>query len=151
MSISSKERFSGICRFERPGDLYLMTPYFHDFWSRTLEEWVKQGAPKQILDNRFRGAYFQFEHTRMLREISSGISMDRRIDVGGAAYMYEIPPIVPCYETRFISEDEHTATLINEGGQKVRVPKDNPEKMPTYLDHPVKDRASWEEYKKRLK
>ena len=150
MSISSRERFLGICRFERPGDLFLMTPYFHDFWARTLEEWVRQGAPEQIVDNRFRGTYFQLDHIRMLREISLGTFMDRRIDIGGAAYVYEIPPIVPCYETEFISQDEHTVTLVNEGGQKVRVSKDNPEKMPTYLDHPVKDRPSWEEYKKRL-
>jgi len=76
--------------------------------------------------------------------------MDRKLDIGGATYVYEIPPIVPYYEPRLIAEDEHTITLINEGGQKVRVFKDNPEKMPIFLEHPVKDRASWEEYKKRL-
>jgi len=79
-----------------------------------------------------------------------GIYSDRKLDIGGAAYVYEIPPIVPLYQPKLISEDEHTVTLINEGGQKVRVFKDSPQKMPLFLDHPVKDRASWEEYKKRL-
>ena len=150
IAMPKRERFLSICKFERPCDLYLMTPYFQDFWSQTLVEWVKQGAPKQILDNHFRGQYFQFDHIRMLHEISLGTFMDRRIKIGEAAFVYEIPPIIPPYEPRFISEDEHTVTLINEGGQKLRVLKENPEKMPTYLDHPVKDRASWEEYKKRL-
>jgi len=40
--------------------------------------------------------------------------------------------------------------MVNQGGQTVRVLKDNPQKMPMYLDHPVKDRDSWKEYKKRL-
>ncbi len=151
MSISTRERFLGICRFERPGDLYLSTPYFTSFWRRTLEEWVKQGAPQQIVDSRFRGDYFQFEHTRILHEIVSGIAMDREIDIGAEVpYAYEVPPIVPVYEPKFIDEDEHTITLINEGHQKVKVYKDNPEKMPMFLEYPVKDRSSWQEYKKRL-
>ena len=150
MSISTRERFLGICQFERPGDLCLLTPHFNDFWRQTLEEWSKQGAPKQILDSRFRRDYFQFEHICILDEIKLGTCMDRKLDIGGATYVYEIPPIVPYYEPRLIAEDEHTITLINEGGQKVRVFKDNPEKMPMFLEHPVKDRASWEEYKKRL-
>ncbi len=151
MSISARERFLGICRFERPGDLCLSAPYFNSFWLQTLEEWVKQGAPEQITQGRFRDDYFQFEHTRILHEIVSGTAMDREIDIGAVVpYAYEIPPIVPVYEPRFIAEDEHTITLINEGGQKVRVYKDNPGKMPMFLEHPVKDRASWEEYQKRL-
>jgi len=151
MSISARERFLGICRFERPGDLFLSTPYFNSFWRRTLEEWVKQGAPEQIVDSRFRADYFQFEHTRILHEIVSGIAMDREIDIGGEVpYAYEVPPIVPVYQPKFLDEDEHTITLINEGNQIVKVYKDNPEKMPMFLDHPVKDRNSWQEYKKRL-
>jgi len=151
MSISTREQFLGICRFERPGNLYLSTPYFNSFWRRTLEDWVKQGAPQQILDSRFRGDYFQFNHTRILHEIVSGIAMDREIDIGAEVpYAYEVPPIVPVYEHKFIDEDEHTITLVNEGHQKVKVYKDNPEKMPMFLEHPVKDRGSWQEYKKRL-
>jgi uroporphyrinogen decarboxylase len=150
MGILTRERFLGICRFERPGDLCLLTPYINSFWAETLKEWIKQGAPEQILDTRFRGDYFQFDHMRLLHEIKTGSAMDREFEIYGATYRYEIPPIVPPYDARLIEEDEHTVTLINEGGQKVKISKDTPEKMPMYLDHPVKDRASWEEYKKRL-
>lgn len=150
MGILTRERFLGICRFERPGDLCLLSPYLNSFWSETLKEWIEQGAPDKILDTRFRAEYFQFDHVRLLHEVRTGSSMDREIDIGGAAYRYEIPPILPPYEPRFIAEDERTVTLINEGGQKVRVSKDHPEKMPLYLAHPVKDRASWQEYKRRL-
>ena len=45
MNISLKERFSDICHFKRPGDLFI----FDRFWPETLENWVKQGAPKQMV------------------------------------------------------------------------------------------------------
>ena len=54
MSSSDRERFLGICRFERPGDLYT----YDLFWLETLEEWAKQGAPKQIVAPKLEGMIF---------------------------------------------------------------------------------------------
>jgi len=151
MSISTRERFLAIARFQRPGDLMLLTPDFNDFWPETLQSWARHDAPEQIVNSRFRGDYFQFTHLRVLREIRTGFDSDRENDIGAAAlYVYAIPPIDPVYELKVIGQAEHTINVVNEGGQTVRVFKDNPQKMPTYLDHPVKDRSSWEEYKKRL-
>ncbi|HHE42113.1 MAG TPA: hypothetical protein ENL12_05670 [Dehalococcoidia bacterium] len=147
---SSKERFRGICHFERLGDLMLITPYFHDFWTETLDEWVKQGAPPEIRQSRFRGEYFHLDHMRMLREIDLGMFMDKSIDVGGAQYVYGIPPVVPRFQVEIVAEDQENIVLVNEGGQKIRTSKKHPEKMPMYLDFPVRDRATWEDYKKRL-
>ena len=152
MTDSSRERFLGVCRFERPGELCLLTPlYFNGFWPETLENWARQGAPKQIINYRFRGEYFQFDHSRWLYEIKTSLDMNREMEIGGGnTYSYEIPPIVPTYEPQFLAEDNRTITLVNEGGVKVRVFKNEPDKMPTFLDWPVKDRATWEEYRKRL-
>ncbi len=150
MATSGRERFRGICEFERPGDLMLITPYFHDFWTETLDEWVAQGAPPEIRQPRFRGEYFRLDHVRVLREINLGFFMDKTIDVHGVPYVYGIPPIVPEFETEVLDEDAEHVVIVNAGGQKVRASKKHPEKMPTYLDFPVKDRASWEEYRKRL-
>ena len=151
MNISDRDRFNATSHFERPGDLMLLTPDFNDFWPETLQSWARHDGPEQILNSRFRGDYLQFTHHRVLREIRTGFDSDRENDIGAdALYVYAIPPIDPVYETRVIKHEEHTITVLNEGGQTVRVFKDNPQKMPTYLDHPVKDRASWEEYRKRL-
>ena len=151
MGISARERFSGICRFERRSDLCLLTPMFNDFWDETPKEWVKQGASEQILDDYFRTAYFQFDHVHFLRnEINCSQRMESLDIGGGVIWRSTTPPIVPTYEPRLIEEDERTITLINKAGKKARVFKDNPEKMPTFLDYPVKDRDSWKEYKKRL-
>jgi uroporphyrinogen decarboxylase len=49
-----------------------------------------------------------------------------------------------------VEEDERTITVLNGALIKERILKDAPEKMPQWLDAPVKDRASWAEYKKRL-
>ncbi len=167
MSISTRERFLGICRFERPGDLYISDT----FWPETLEEWVKQGAPKEIIHARFRREYFQFQRRRplaefhfllrirRLAEINSGALGEGReespskIDLGHGITVSARTrsPAVPAYEPRIISEDEGTVTLRNVAGQAVKYIKDRVEAMmPTYLGWPVKDRATWNEHKKRL-
>jgi len=161
VDISPKQRFLDICHFKRPDDLYT-----HEyFWPETLEEWVKQGAPKQILPstpreglrgNPFLHDYFNYDRQPYwLSQVISGLGgvaahrpseLDSRIVLFWAQYT----PVVPYYKPRIISEDEHTITFISGDRQTLKVFKDNPLKMPMFLDWPVKDRATWSEYKKRL-
>ncbi len=148
MSISNRERFLGICRFERPGDLYV-----HDyFWPETLRKWVKQGAPEQILNERFRADYFQLDFVPWIGDIRSGLWWAGKMtDLGHGIKVGEGgPPIIPAFEPRIVSEDERTITVINCSGQTVRYLKEDPSRMPMFLDWPVRDRATWKEYKKRL-
>jgi len=161
MSISRRERFLGICRFERPGDLFTSD----SFWPETLEGWLKQGAPKEIVPKAlsfhelfsagspFLGDYFQFDRWRSLTEVISGIGSAMANQPSGLGYgitRWQRTPVVPSYEPRIISEDERTVTCANGDGQTLRIYKDSVTRMPMYLDWPVKDRASWNEYKKRL-
>jgi len=162
MDISPKQRFLDVCHFKRPGDLCLLSDCFSNFfWEKTLEEWLKQGAPKEIIDPRFRREYFRFERIRWLAgATNSGAVGDgevyerprRKSEIGDI----ETPeasgygPVIPAYERRFISEDEHTFTYVNGAGQTVRGFKNSWDKMPMFLDWPVKDRATWNEHKKRL-
>lgn len=148
MSISDRERFLGICRFERPGDLYIGS-VFMEFWVSTLKEWVKQGAPEQIVDERFRATYFQYDDICALHEIKSG-RMAEQIHIGKGTYDYGIRLILPHYEPKIIEENEHNVTLINNAGQTVRFIKNSLDRMPMFLDYPVKDRTSWKQFKKRL-
>ena len=151
MTLSNRERFRQIATFKRPGDLSLLTPFVNSFWAETLEKWAKNGAPPQIINSRFFGEYFKFDHFRLLHEVQTGMDYDRSTDLGGGIiYEYPMPPIIPSFEPRLITEDAHTITVLNEAGQTARVFKNAPQKMPMYLDHPVRDRTTWEEYKKRL-
>ena len=143
--ISNRERFRAIAKFQRPGDLYVS----QRFWLETLNKWVEQGAPEQILDGRYCGQYFGLEHERRISEVVSG-SVEVKYQVGESESYYVIPPILPHFETRVLAEDERTVTIVNEAGQTIKIFKNDPQKMPMYLDQPVKDRATWQEYKKRL-
>ncbi len=164
MNISPKQRFLDICHFKRRGDLWLSGI----FWPETLEKWVKQGAPKEIiptseelaLGGHFVNDYFQLDGSlHKLTEIKSGLGTGKEevpieIDIGHGTTVHVTTktgaPLIPGYEPRVISEDERTFTLRNGGGQTVKYLKDNPHGMPMYLDWPVKDRATWNEHKKRL-
>jgi len=149
MEYPTRQLFLDIARFKNSNDLCLLSPTFNDYWPETITTWITQGAPEQIINSRFRGEYFEFTHFRELHEVVTGLTYGN-IDLHGVSYRYYIPPITPRFEPQILSEDEHTITIINEGGQKARVFKNQPEKMPMYLEQPVKDRASWEDYKKRL-
>jgi len=164
MNISPKERFLDICHFKRPGDLY-MPSVLGWFPKQTLEKWVKQGAPEEIINPRFRREYFQFEHMRWLMGTSFGVIGEGReeepskIDLGHGITITDesdlsvLLPSVPAYEPRFISEDERTVTYINASGQTVKRLKESLKVewgMAMWLDWPVKDRATWNEYKRRL-
>ena len=155
MNISPKERFLDIAHFKRRGDLWLKDFFLQE----TLEEWVKQGVPEEIVNPRFCREYFQFPRSSGLVEIKSssygGVDEEEvpfEIDLGhGITVEGSGGPTIPAYEPRIISEDEHTVTLINAVGQMVKRLKESWETgMPMYLDWPVKDRATWNEHKKRL-
>jgi len=136
-----------------------MLSSINHFWEQTLEKWVEQGAPKEIMNPRFRREYFRFERILSLTETpSSAIGEGReevpsKIDLGHGIMVRAkaLSPLVPFYEPRVISEDEHTVILRNGDGQTVKYIKDRVERMmPTFLDWPVKDRTTWNEHKKRL-
>ena len=159
MSIPTRrERFLDICHFKRPGDLYISDW----FWPTTLEEWVKQGAPKEILPKvqeqehmwiggGFISDYFQFGRRYRVGRVLRPTRLDSEIDRINHLLINPLSTVVvPNYEPRIISEDERTITFIDGAGRTLRVFRDNPYNMPMYLDWPAKDRASWNEYRKRL-
>ncbi len=146
--ISNRERFKAIARYQRPGDLSLTT-YFNEFWQETRIHWVDSGAPQQLVDSVYCGRYFGFDHVRIMREIVSGL-VQVRYEVGEVEAYLVVPPVLPQFETKVLGEDEHTLTIINQGGQTVKVFKNDPQKMPMYLEQPVKDWETWKEYKKKL-
>lgn len=147
----NRERFFNISHCKTFGDAAIYDR-FHRYWSEVPNEWVKQGAPKEILNpNGFRH-YFGLDHMRDLEEIIVGVN---RIDlqdstVEGYMDFLTTPPIVPAYKVQILREDETHRVEIVHGGQTIEVSKAHLSRMPKFLDHPVKDRSSWEEYRKRL-
>ncbi len=149
MDISPRDRFLGIYRFKRPGDLFT----FSSFCPEMLEEWVKQDAPKEIIVPRFLYHYFQFDHRHSLTQAKSGIGTAQTYQPSGLGCgitRWQRTPVVPSDEPRITLEDERNVTFTNGDNQTLRVFEDTPTSMPMYLDWPVKDRVIWNKYKKRL-
>ncbi len=152
----TRQRFLDICHFKRPGDLCLVT-CFNLFWPETPLTWAKQGAPgffeEPLLgfSNRRIDNYFGFEDVRWLAEIDSGVaSTIRYSQFSGTTVVDPNMLLHPEFEHRFIEDDGRTLTFLNSAGQTIKVFKDKPINMPLYLDWPVKDRATWQEFRKRL-
>jgi len=84
-------------------------------------------------------------------DIKTGLYFAEDFEIGGGVSIPQhLFSVVPPYEPKVIEEDERYVTLTNATNQKIRVLKSDLDVMPTYLDWPVKDRATWEEHKKRL-
>ncbi len=143
--MTNRERFRAIAKFQRPGDLWINEM----FWQETLISWVDEGAPPQLTNGMYRGEYFGFDHAREVKEVISGLVHVPYVAGDIESYL-AIPPIVPQFESRVLEEDQNTIVIFNQGGQTVKVFKDHTQKMPMYLEHPVKDRETWKGYKKRL-
>ena len=141
--MTPRERFLEIAHFERTGDIFLPSNY-QWFWHQTILRWVKEGAPPQILSRDHRNEFFGFDRTEIIPIVSSLQALGKE---GGPPY---VPPLVPLFEPRVIEEDERIRVVIDESGTKCRVYKNEPERMPQWLQFPVKTRRDWQEYKKRL-
>jgi hypothetical protein len=112
---------------------------------------MTQGAPDFFIDIPRVSAYFGFEPVRWLQEINSGLLHGTTLHLHeGSVIMDYGTPISPAFEYEVISEDAHTLSFTGPNGQTARTLKDHPGNMPMYEDWPIKDRASWKAFKKRL-
>jgi hypothetical protein len=156
MKMSNRERFKAIARFQRPGDLFIAEMMGKDLFP----EWIKQGAPKDIagdvrsqygyyVNQSFRD-YFRVDTKKILSGIKSGGGSGQKIDLGRGIQASNGSPLVPGFECKIINEDERTYTYINGTGQILKSLKGKTYSMPMYLGWAIKDRASWNELKKRL-
>ena len=137
--MNDRERFLRIARFERSGD-----PYdFHQWiWTEAIERWRGEGLPRE--SHPLRVVSLGQDHTEFLPVLN----MIR------CARPFFNPPyyvsVVPWY-TREVEKDEGETEIVrDEDGILYRVLKSNPSVLPQYLEYPVKDRATWREYKKLL-
>ncbi|MDP7415993.1 MAG: uroporphyrinogen decarboxylase family protein [Dehalococcoidales bacterium] len=148
----NRERFLAVCRGKRLGDVPI-ADWYNKYWAETPAVWVKQGAPKEILTAEGFQSYFQLDHYQSLQEIVACVmrsDLKEDPEQPGSGYYLVTPPVVPVFEQKVLREDGRHRVETTYGGATVEVSKEHPLAMPRYLDHPVKDWASWREYKKRL-
>lgn len=141
--MTDRERFLKIAHFELTDELFLPSNY-QWFFGSTITRWIREGAPLKISSPQHRSEYFGFERAEIIPVISGEYSLGKE---GEERY---VPPLVPLFEAKVLEEEQKTRIVIDESGTKYRQYKDEPERMPQWLEFPVKNREGWKEYKKRL-
>jgi uroporphyrinogen decarboxylase len=122
---SAREKFLRIARFESTGELMLPS-LWQWFWSESLVRWQNEGMPAGV---HFQ-EYFGFERMEMIP-----------INLG----------VVPSFEVETLEEDATHKVIRDGDGAKKRVLKEHRgTSMDQWIEYPVKDRKTWEAYKKRL-
>ena len=129
--MTDREKFLKIARFELKGEVCLPNQ-FQWFWAETLVRWRKEGMAG---DNHLLNI-FGFERTEGI-PVSLGL--------------------LPVFEGETIEETKDYRIRIGSDGVKRKefIPKTDAEaatalSMSQWLEFPVKDKRSWEEFKKRL-
>ena len=137
--MNDRDRFLSIARFERNGD-----PFdFHKWiWLEAIERWHREGLPPEA--HPLRVTSLGQDRTEFLPVLN----MIR------CARPYFNPPylvsVVPSFPREVVKDEEETQVIREEDGILYRVSKANPSVLPQYLEYPVRDRKTWEQYKKLL-
>jgi len=122
--MNARERFRRIMDFESVDALPLME--IEGYEAATLARWHVEGLPE-------------------------GVSPEKALGMKSPeALMINFFPVPP-YKEEVLAEDDDYILMRNSFGITVKQPKGRTEySYEGYVDHPVKDRATWLEYRKRL-
>jgi hypothetical protein len=142
--MSPLERFKKICSFERANDPFIWSV---DSWYESFERWVKEGMPVRNLDNKIE------VNNHLIGPDDENEGIQPNAIIYGMGKCHNPPWIVavdPLFERSILSEDETHVVEVDYDGAIVRRRKSNDDTIPQFLEYPVKDKKTWEEYKKRL-
>lgn len=123
--MTRQQRFLEIARFRLKGEVFLPS-CFQPLWHSTKLRWYKEGLPEDI----YIPEYFEFDRTDFF-PVNTGV--------------------YPPFEKEVLKEDAAYMTIIDFDGVKKKILKENRKaSMDQWLQYPVKDKKTWNEYKKRL-
>jgi uroporphyrinogen-III decarboxylase len=96
-----------------------------------------------------------FEQTALTRWRGEGLPEGAHpVDFLGMSQLVQVPlgwgPI-PAFEQKVISEDDQYVVEVSNMGATVRKRKDHPTLFYGHIDHPVRTRDDWQEYKQRFR
>jgi uroporphyrinogen decarboxylase len=99
------------------------------YWDETLDRWHDEGLPKSVDSNEKADRFFGFDQR-------GGVP----VNLG----------LIPDFEARVLEETESYRTLVDTAGVVSVVHKDGRSSIPRYLSFPIKSRADWQDFKRRL-
>ncbi len=128
-TLTPRERFHKVMRFECPGHT-LAT--LGGIWPSCYQRWAHEGMPEGISSTEDLWEHFD---------------LDPHVWCGPKADIFTFPS----FERKVMNETEEMITYVNAFGIVcTEYKKDAYKSMPHFEEFPVKDRADWQEYKKRL-
>ena len=99
------------------------------YWTDTLQVWHQQGLPIWVEDNIQADMFFGFS-PRAQAPVNLGLK--------------------PAFRPRILEENEAHRIILDGNGVKCLVHKDGTSSIPRYLEFPIRDRSSWEKFRRRL-
>jgi len=143
--MTPRERMKNVIHFKKPDIL----PWTESFFSETLNKWFSEGLPADkltIIDWTYVGMmpdalFFGFNPNSYFGCDPLMLGVD--IDTGP----------IPKFKKRVIGVTDRYVDCLTETGSVLRRSTKAEYtwyNMPMFIDWPIKDRKSWEEYKKRL-
>lgn len=124
--MNARERWNRVMRFQ-PVD-YVPDEEF-GYWTDTLTAWHAQGLPAWVDDNAKADRFF-------------GFSRRDHAPVGIG--------LMPGFVQRVLEETDRHRIIVDGAGVKCIVNKDGSSSIPKYLEFPIRDRATWEAFRRRL-
>ena len=142
--MSALECFKKICAFELKDHPFLWSV---DSWNEAFDRWIKEGMPVKNMDNKKEVNMHLIGPDEQNEEILPNGSTQGMGKNNNPPWIVSIDPM---FETKVISEDGEHVVKVDYDGSIVRRMKYRDNTIPQYLEYPVKDKKTWEEYKKRL-
>lgn len=142
--MTAQERFKKNCAFELNEDVFIWSV---DSWNEAFHRWMREGMPVTNMENKVQVN----EHLLGMQDQNEGIIP--RGAIGGMGKNNNPPWVVaidPMFELKTIEETPDFIISFDYDGAITRRKNRDDESMPEYLEYPVKDKATWDEYKKRL-
>ena len=99
------------------------------YWDECFAKWHTQGLPKHLDSNEKVESYFGCEHVYMLPAAVE---------------------LIPLFQVEVLERHGKTQIVRDESGVIGEVYTDGTSTIPRYIDFPIKDRKTWEQFKERL-
>jgi uroporphyrinogen decarboxylase len=148
--MTPRERFKAVIHFRKPDAL----PWLEMFYDETLLKWFREGLPADKITVIEWSLAFQ---GTVLANWPDVMGFDPYSHFGCQNLFSCLLPVdvspIPRFKQRVIKETDRYLELFIESGavaRRLKKAEGTWYNMPMFVEFPVKDRESWEEYKKRL-
>ena len=148
--MTPRERMKAVMNFRKPDVL----PWIESIYDETVMTWFRQGLPTDKI------VVIEWEMGRAgttLYNWPAVKGFDAYSYFGCQSFYGAVVPVdigpIPRFKMSVLEEDDRYITFLTETGaiaKRLKIEGRNWYSMPMFVEFPVKDRKTWDEYKKRL-